>query len=131
MYFIIFKEDFTVSSAILQNSKTFPGQKALFSNSRSFPGPRSNSKTFPGLCEPCKKDLMTNLNERMFVGPRIPTPDLQNARLDALPTPLAMLTLPSDDPNMTIHEFANTADPDEMTHNELIECLPLAFAFTR
>ena len=53
MYFITFKDDFTVSRAILQNSRTVAGQMALFSNSRSFPGPRSNSKTFPGLCEPC------------------------------------------------------------------------------
>ena len=26
-----------------------------FSNSRSFPGPRSNSRTFPGLCKPTVK----------------------------------------------------------------------------
>ena len=43
------------SRAILQNSRTIPGQMALhvFSNSISFPGPKSNSRTFQGLCEPC------------------------------------------------------------------------------
>ena len=44
--FHIFKDDFT---KFQDNSRT----KGTFLNSRSFPGPRSNSRTFPGLCEPC------------------------------------------------------------------------------
>ena len=43
----IFKDDFT---KFQDNSRT----KGNFSNFRSFPRPRSNSKTFPGLCEPCR-----------------------------------------------------------------------------
>ena len=38
-----------------------PGQMALFSNSRSFLGPKSNSKTFQGLCEPTSVMLLTGL----------------------------------------------------------------------
>ena len=41
----IFKDDFT-------KFKDYSRTKALLSNS-SFPGPRSNLRTFPGLCEPC------------------------------------------------------------------------------
>ena len=41
----IYKDDFTKFQG---NSRT----KCTFSNFRSFPGPRSNSRTFPSLCEP-------------------------------------------------------------------------------
>ena len=53
MYLIIFKDNLTLSRAIFQNSRTIPGQMGHFSNSRSIPGPKSNSRSFQGLCEPC------------------------------------------------------------------------------
>ena len=52
LVFYIFQGLIHIFKEILQNSRTIPGQKALFSNSRNFPRPRSNSRTFPGLCEP-------------------------------------------------------------------------------
>ena len=39
---------------VLQNSRTIPGQKALFFKFQEFSKTRSNSRTFPGLFEPCK-----------------------------------------------------------------------------
>ena len=39
---------------ILQNFRTIPGQKAVFFKFQEFTKTRSNSRTFPDLCEPCK-----------------------------------------------------------------------------
>ena len=66
------------TSCILYFSKTnsyfqgwfhkIPGQfqdkRHFFSNSRSFPGPRSNSRTFPGLCEPCSYIMVLGIHDQ-------------------------------------------------------------------
>ena len=53
-FLTVFKDLSEFSRRIFQNSRAIHGQIALFKNSRSLPGPRSNSRTFPGLCIPCR-----------------------------------------------------------------------------
>ena len=52
--FVFFKDLCIFSRMVLQNSRTIPGQKALFFKFQEFSKTRSNSRTFPGLFEPCK-----------------------------------------------------------------------------